>query len=257
MGYFRLALSLIIMISHLVYRGNEWGGASLILFYALSGYAITARGTGGDFWRGRLMRLWPSYAAIAAMTQVALWFGWVPGRPYIALAYSWAAVPQLLMIVPTWPEPALVPAAWMLKWILLGYVLVWLGASRTPQRSAVWLLASLVASVWWMSRTQSYGHWYISVLAASLATSAGACAYHLGLSFPRDQRWAAIAGTLSYPVFLAHYGVGAAVAGAMEWGVGWPLFWASLTPTLALSWVLVVLVEQPVLQYRTRETHRN
>ena len=246
----RLALALTIMASHLVYVGNEWAGTSLILFYVLSGYSITARGTGGNFWRGRLLRLWPTYAVIAAITQLALWLGWVPGRPYIGLARGWDAMAQLLMIVPSWPESALVPAAWMLKWILLGYLLMWLGASRTPQRTAVWLLLSLVASIFYMARTQSYGLWYQSALAASLATATGSCCYHLGLVLPRDGRWGAIAGALSYPLFLSHYGVGAAVAGVTGLGVGWPLFWASLGPTIALSWLLWRWIDAPVNRFR-------
>jgi peptidoglycan/LPS O-acetylase OafA/YrhL len=254
MGYLRLALSLIIMASHLVYVGNAWGGTSLVIFYILSGYGITASGIKPGFWQRRLWRLWPSYLAIAVVTQLALLLGWIPGRPYMALATGWDAVAQFFMIVPTWPEPALVPTAWMIKWLIVGYALMWMGASNTPQRTALWVLLSLVASIFWMSRTQSYGLWYQSFLCASLATSIGAACYHLGLIAPRDGRWAAFAGSLSYPVFLAHYGVGAAVASITGWAPGWPLFRDSLLPTLAISIALVLWVEQPIARYRRRPT---
>jgi len=249
-GYFRLVLALIIMISHLVYVGNEWGGTSLVIFYAISGYGITASGIKPGFWQRRLWRLWPTYAAIALITTIALLMGWIPGRPFIALPYGLGWLTQVLMIVPTWPNPALVPSAWMLKWILLGYLAMWLGVSKTPERSAIWLLFSMSASVFYMARTQSYGLWYQSFLAASLATAVGACCYHMGLVFPRDGRWGSVAGALSYPVFLSHYGVGAAVASATGWSVGWPLFFASLPPTLFLSWLLWRFIDVPINQYR-------
>lgn len=250
MGYFRLALSLVIMAAHLAYVGNEWAGASLICFYVLSGHSITASGIKPGFWQRRICRLWPSYLAIASGTQLVLLIGWVPGRPYIAPAMGWDAVAQFFMIVPTWPDLALVPTAWMIKWLIVGYLLMCLGASRTPQRTALWMLMSLIASIFWMARTQSYGLWYQSFLCASLATSIGAACYHLGLIAPCDVQGAAFAGALSYPVFLSHYGIGAAVASATGWAVGWPLFFAALPLTLALSWLLVVAVERPIARYR-------
>jgi peptidoglycan/LPS O-acetylase OafA/YrhL len=252
MGYFRLVLSLVIMASHLAYGGNEWSGASLICFYVLSGYSITASGINPGFWQRRLWRLWPSYLAIASVTQLALLLGWIPGRPYMGLAVGWDAVAQFFMVVPTWPALALVPTAWMLKWLLLGYLAMWLGVSKTPQRTALWVLLSLIASIFWMARTQSYGLWYQSFLCASLATAIGAATYHLGLVAPRDGRWATFAGALSYPLFLAHYGIGAAVASVTGWNTGWSLFWVSLPPTIALSITLALLVERPIARYRKR-----
>lgn len=250
MGYIRLGLSLVIMASHLVYVGNEWSGTSLVMFYILSGYGVTASGIKPGFWQRRLWRLWPSYLAIAAVTQLALLIGWVPGRPYMGLSTGWDAVAQFFMIVPTWPAPALVPTAWMLKWLMLGYLVMGLGASKTPQRTGLWMMLSLVASIFWMARTQSYGLWYQSPLCASLATAIGAACYHMGLVAPRDGRWAAFAGALSYPVFLSHYGIGAAMATITGLSPGWPLFWFSLTSTLCLSWLLVLWVEQPIARYR-------
>jgi peptidoglycan/LPS O-acetylase OafA/YrhL len=249
MGYLRLTLAMLIMMSHLVGIG-ALPNAAMIGFYGLSGYSITARGTGGQFWQGRFWRLWPSYAAIAAVTQIALWIGWVPGLPHIEMATGWGAVFQSAMIVPTFPESALVPAAWMIKWLILGYLLMWLGASKTPQRAAAGLLTSFVVSAYWMAHVGNYQIYYITWLCAVTATSAGAASYHLGLIAPGDDRWAASAGALSYPVFLAHYGIGAAMASITGQNVGWPLFWFSLTPTLCLSWLLVLWVEQPIARYR-------
>jgi peptidoglycan/LPS O-acetylase OafA/YrhL len=250
MGYLRLSLSLLIMAAHLAAINNAWAATAMIGFWCLSGYSITARGTGNQFWVSRFWRLWPSYAAIALVTQWALWLGWVPGRPYIGSIYGVWGIAQWAMIVPTWPHLSLVPGAWMVKWLLAGYLLMWLGASRTPQRAGLWMLISLVASTFHLFAVGEYLPYYQSFLCASLATAIGAATYHLGLIAPRDGRWAAFAGALSYPVFLSHYGIGAAMGSITGLSPGWPLFWLSLTPTLCLSWLLVLWVEQPIARYR-------
>jgi peptidoglycan/LPS O-acetylase OafA/YrhL len=239
------------MISHTVYVGNEFGNTAMIGFYMLSGYSITARGMVGDFWIGRFLRLWPCYIVVAALTQTALILGWVPGQgmPLVGLAVGWDAIAQFSMIFHPDPQ-SLVPPAWMLKWLLLGYLLMWLGTSKTSRRSAVWMLLSFVASTFWLARMGSYQSYYVTWLCASLATSVGACCHHLDLIAPRDGRWAAFAGTLSYPLFLAHYGIGSAVSSITGWDPSWPLFWASLPPTIALSIALVLLVERPIARYR-------
>jgi peptidoglycan/LPS O-acetylase OafA/YrhL len=68
-----------------------------------------------------------------------------------------------------------------------------------------------------------------------------------------------MAGAISYPVFLSHYLVGAVIATASGLVPGWPLFFAAIGPTLALSWLLVVVVERPVQTFRQqlRANHGN
>jgi peptidoglycan/LPS O-acetylase OafA/YrhL len=250
MGYIRLTLSLLIVASHLGGIHGSWAATSMICFYAISGYSITARGTGNRFWASRFLRLWPSYAAIAIITQWALWAGWTPEFASLGISHGIRDITQWFLIV--LPGLSLVPVGWMLKWVLAGYLLMWLGASKTPQRTGVWLLASLLASTFNLFWVDSYWLHYDSFMCASLATSIGAACYHLGLVAPRDGRWAAFAGALSYPVFLSHYGIGAAVSSSTGWTPGWPLFWASLPPTIAVSIALVLLVERPIARYRKR-----
>lgn len=240
----RLALAILIMQSHLVSVGSPWGGASLALFYALSGYGIFKSGIRPGFWVSRLARLYPLYLVVLVATAAALVWGWVPNRPYIGLPQSpWQWLGQLLMIVPPWPMPALVPIGWMLKWMLLGYAVLWLGAAKTPQRAGLWLLAMLAATVWFLVRSQNVAAWYQSPMCALMAFAVGASVAHLGVEIPKDRAWST---ELSYPVFLLHYPVGA----AFPMPPGWPLFFAAIAPTLALSWLLVVAVERPVAQYR-------
>ena len=241
----RLTLALLIMQSHLVSSGSPWGGTALALFYVLSGYGIVKSGIRHGFWASRIARIYPAYIVVLVATAAALWWGWVPNRPYIGLPQTpWQWLGQLLMIVPTWPQFALVPIGWMLKWMLLGYLLLWLGAAKTPQRAGLWLLAMLAATVWFLVRSQSVAAWYQSPICALLAFAVGASMVHLGVEIPRDRQWSA---SLSYPVFLLHYPVGA----VFPMLPGWPLFFAALPPTLALSWLLVVAVERPVQKFRS------
>lgn len=249
MGYLRLFLSLVIMGTHLVAGATPHTYSALCGFYILSGYSITARGTGGQFWRSRFWRLWPIYAVIAAATQIALWFGWVSGLPHIGIAQGWSAVAQTAMIVPTFPSLSLVPGAWVIRWLLLGYLLMWLGASKTPQRSGLWLLFAMAIAPAFLAK-YGFERYYTSAFCALLFTAGGACLWHLGIVLPRDGRWAAWAGALSYPVFLCHYLTGSATAGVLGLERGWPLFFASLPLTLALSLALVVAVEQPIAVFR-------
>lgn len=250
MGHLRLILSLTIMCSHLAFGGNAWSATPLACFYVLSGYSITASGIKPGFWARRFWRLWPSYVAIAVVTHAALWLGWVPGLPYIGQAAGWDAIAQFFMLVPFTPYSALVPTAWMIKWLLLSYLLMWLGASRTPQNTAIWLLLSFIGSFFFLAKTPSYAIWYAGPLLPLLATSLGAACYHLGLVALRDGRWASFAGALSYPVFLTHYGIGAAMASITGLPHGWPLFWLSIPPTLCMAWLLVLWIEQPIARYR-------
>jgi peptidoglycan/LPS O-acetylase OafA/YrhL len=251
MGYLRLLFSLLIMAEHLTGFSSAAAGTSMVGFYLLSGYSITARGTGGSFWVSRLMRLWPSYAAIALLTQLVLWVDWESPREPIGSIYGWSGFLQWLMIVPPWWHTSLIPPAWPIKWIMVGYLLMWLGASKTPQRSAVWMIISVGLGAFFLGRGGSaYEYYYWTFLFASLIMSLGACCYHLGLIAPRDGQRSALAGALSYPVFLSHYGISSVMASITGWNPSWSLFWASLPPTIVLSIALVLLVERPIARYR-------
>jgi peptidoglycan/LPS O-acetylase OafA/YrhL len=252
--YIRLALALIVMQGHLVYKSSSpAAGLAMMSFYVLSGYGITRSGVRSGFWLSRLMRLYPAYLISIFATATALWFGWIPHKPFIGLPQTyWDWLCHLLMIVPTWPHLSLSPAAWMLKWMILGYLVLWLGAAKTPQRAGLFLLATMAATVWFLVHSQSVGAWYQSMLCALLAFAVGATVAHLGVEIPKDRAWSA---ELSYPVFLLHYPVGA----VFPMLPGWPLFFAALAPTLALSWLLLVVVERPVQTFRQqlRANHGN
>lgn len=241
------------MISHLVYIGSAFGGAAMISFYIISGYSITASGVKPGFFIRRFWRLWPSYIAIALIVQWTLTLGWEPGLPGIGVARGWNLVSQVLMIVPTGNAyPALVHSAWMLKWILLGYLVMWMGATKTPRRSAFLLLTGSVTSVLLLSKYEFYVY-YVSPVAALTSTAAGACCWHLGLISPKDNRWSALAGELSYPIFLSHYAVGAMMIGFTKMSPSWNLFWISIPVVSLISFTLVFLIERPIQKFQRKK----
>lgn len=256
MGYLRLSAALAIMILHLAGIGQILASLSVLFFYALSGYLATLlmstryKRHPADFLASRWLRLWPVYLIIFVMTLVGFTVGLVPsiGGETDAIGL----LKQVLMFAPVPAIYAVIPPAWMLKYILLAYAL----AAATVITRRYLALALLALSMMATSRLVILGdplwHYYPSAELALQCIALGAVAYHLGLVLPLDGRRAAFAGALSYPVFLAHYGIGAAVASATGLDVGWPLFWISLPLTIALSISLVLLVERPIARIRKR-----
>jgi len=246
MGFCRLLFALAIMAAHCVRASYlaPWAGVAVMGFYVLAGYtsvATTPKYNGPwQFILSRVIRICPSYLAVFCLTLVGLWLGLIPflGLPGLGIPASWATLGQLFMVVR--PERiAVIPQGWMLGPIVAGYVAVALGAFATPQRTAGILVGALL-----IARAQSFYAYSLGL--AALGISVGAAAHHLGLQIPRDRRWGAMAGALSYPVFLTHY----AIAAAIPLPYGWPLFFASLPPTLAASWLLWRYVEVPCDRYR-------
>jgi peptidoglycan/LPS O-acetylase OafA/YrhL len=251
MGYIRFALAILIMRAHLgpVVPGYA-AATAVVLFYALAGYTATSSMQvryAGQPWRflwSRFLRLWPTYAVVFMLSLSWLL---ISGEEWGSMAVPIGVdMPlQWLGIVRNGGINAAVPVAWFLQYLALGYALIAVGFAATPQRCALWLVGSLLWSQW-LSFQLDFRDYYSTVAMMSLAFSAGASAFHLGLALPRDGRWGQWAGALSYPIFLCHYGVGAILPVAY----GWPLFFAALPPTLALSWALVVFVERPVSRFR-------
>lgn len=253
-GTLRLALALLIMAAHLgPYLATGYLPPVAVLgFYALAGYTATAsmqgnyRGRAGAFLWSRLLRLWPSYLAV--FTLSLLWLQW--GHPWgaVGLGSPWRVLPEVLMLVPA-GGAAVVPTGWVLPWFMAGYAAIAFGAMATPRRAGLVLLAVSLGAQW-AAFEVAFTTYYYSPLFAALGFALGGAAWHLGVALPRDGRWGAWAGAVSYPVFLAHYLVGAVLATTFSLTPGWPLFFAALPPTLGLSWLLVVAVERPVQKFR-------
>jgi peptidoglycan/LPS O-acetylase OafA/YrhL len=265
MGYLRLFLALIIMAVHLT-MAEWWQPAALAVvgFYAISGYCALAawetayKGRRWAFLCSRYLRLWPSYLMITLATWAALSWGWAPPFHWISIPTGVQMPAQLLMIVPAHPSPALLGGGWVLKWFLLGYVALSLGIAATPQRAFLWLVFSLS---WFnaVAFSQPVHILYNGAACASMAFAVGATGWRVGIVVPRDGRWGAMAGAISYPLFLSHWRVAMPLWQGLGIEPGWPLFFAALAPTLALSWLLVVAVERPVQTFhqQLRANHGN
>ena len=249
MGCFRLVLALVVMQAHATEPGNHYALANtaVLIFYALSSYGCTAamqgkyKGQPLLFMGSRYLRLWPSYLATFALSSVA----WVAFDDLykITMPTGLAWWGHLLMVYH--PPGRLIAPAWVLPWMLLGYVVITFGASGTARRSLAWLAVSFA----WAQHQAfllSWGEYYGSAAAWSLAYSVGAAAYWMPVEVPRASGWA---GVIAFPIFLSHYLV-LSVLRSLGLIPGWPLFFVALPPTLALSWLLVVAVERPIARYR-------
>jgi len=244
MGYLRLILSLVIMAGHVGPRHSMlwWPAISVLGFYALSGYLSAYsmdnhyQGRPLLYMLSRLARLYPVYlmslliaGALVAVFQGSQFFA--PG--------------QLFMIVP-YGFDTLLPTAWILKWMMLGYLMIAAGLMGNLQRAWVCTAVAGAATVWLALAGDTWETFYKSPWLAITAIGMGAMAYWAGFVVPRDGRWAAWGGAMSYPVFLLH----PPIATALPDPNGWPRFFVALPPTLAASWLLWRGVQVPVDRFR-------
>jgi hypothetical protein len=245
MGYFRLSLALAIMAAHASAIPIVWAKGAVLVFYSLAGYMAAAsmawayQGRPVAFLASRWLRVWPCYAVV--FVGALLWLLW-RGVPPVGLALGMPSIPWLLAQFAMIPTPVtvglIVPPSWMLPWLFLGWGLIAI-APRFSGRAMLGL-----GLPWFVVAPNYYGSalglWWMGL---------GAVAYRGGVVLPRDGHWSAWAGVLSFPLYLVH----AAVLGEASFWVptGWPLFFAALGPTLALSWLLVVTVERPAQKFRS------
>ena len=157
LGTLRLALALAVAAYHVGWRpgGVQMGGTAVVMFYIISGYAMSGLGrallagpAGAGalrFWRDRLLRLYPQYLFWLVLAA-AVRFG--TGRMWLfqhgplgwsnALANLTIFPLSLYMYVPAWAQLMLIPPAWSLSTELGFYALfplIW------RSRTATWALA--------------------------------------------------------------------------------------------------------------------
>jgi len=234
------------MATHATDRYYLVGAIGVTGFYVLSGYLMTLlcdgpyKGRLGAFWVSRLLRVYPSFLVTLILMVGLLW--------------AWGALPRIYW--PLWSEwllivrsgyPAAIPQAWAITVELFWWVAISLGISATKKRTLAWAMGggiSVALGAW------PTGPIWFSVWGGCLPFAIGAMGYHYGVRLPRDGRRGAIAGALSYPIFLTHYGLGAVASVVAGISTGWQLFFAALPPTLALSWLLWRFVEVPINRFR-------
>ena len=235
MGYLRLFLAALVVADHLT-PINWVGKWAVVVFYALSGYGITAafqgkyKGQFKRFWVTRFWRLYPLYLICWLLS--AVWTYQVGSFKGMGWGEPWS----ILMI--SWQQPTPIPPAWIFTNILIGYLAISLGLSRRPRIAFAWLALSIAA---YMTGDISIADRedYRSVFFASLPFALGASAYWQGIVLPRTKGWDALCEALSYPVFLSHYLIGAIASAYLGLPIGWPLFLVSLPMAFAFSWALI------------------
>jgi peptidoglycan/LPS O-acetylase OafA/YrhL len=248
MGYLRLLLSLIILFVHTTLpQGHAVASNAVFIFFILSGYGCTAamntkyKDKPFTFLLNRYLRLWPSYLIVFALSSLA-WS--ITGDLYnigIPIGLDWLGQLSMLWM----PDLRLVPTAWVIPYLFLGYLAIALGATKNLNRTLFWLFFGTT----WMQHDVLilYGAPYagsLSVYVFSIAV--GSAVYWLNPSIPNLSKWAT---DISFPVFLIHYLV---LSIGIKIGIqhGLILFLLTTTVTLILSQILVTFVERPITQYR-------
>lgn len=253
MGYIRLLLSLLVMAAHLAGFRPDLASWCVWLFYLLSGFlaelAMTTKYTGRSFFVGRLYRIFPVFWVSALLTLFTfnVW-----GNPDVfpLISYPLQREWVLLNIQHWWGGffgPRLMPHAWALTVMLFWWAVMALGGYR-GRRLWFWTGAGIAATI---AGAYPMSIQWFSLWGGMLPFAVGAWLYRNGLELPADNGLAMMGGAFSYPLYCCHYAVAIPVAHLLGLGIGWPLFFAALAPTLALSWLLVVAVERPVQKFRS------
>lgn len=186
-GTYRTLLAIAVVTTH--FGGvNGLGLAAVFGFYSLSGFLMTLLVTGpyqGNrkaFLLNRVLRLYPLYWAVLALTLFLLWLhNWVPfGRVGFP---SWPVLLRQIAFV-NWStdKPTLNNISWAVTNELIFYVLIALGISATLKRSLIWFGLSVgivVVSALFPPTPVLVEGLYFFPRAASLPFAIGATLYHL------------------------------------------------------------------------------
>ena len=185
-----------VLVGHLT---DQWqiGTYAVFAFYIISGYLMTtlmqqsygyqAAGV-RDFMLNRLLRLYPSYWAVIALTLLAIA---LIGADF-ASAYNklivvpnsfgeWLGVLGMVYIgwFPNQVSPNLAPTTWAITVELFFYVCIALGLSKTRLRVYCWLTASVGYVIYCQVAALDWPHKYFPIPAASLPFAIGAYIYFL------------------------------------------------------------------------------
>ncbi|HTW51510.1 MAG TPA: acyltransferase [Stellaceae bacterium] len=160
----RYTLALIVADTHLWPIGFVWAGwQAVFAFYTLSGYLMTRvlNERYGFAWSGiaafllnRVLRLWPAYLFIVAVTWVAVrflpldsfFFSLTPPRTVLEKVTTLTVLGQVgFDFTYLIPLSRLAPTSWSLSIELVSYCLLGLYFARTPRRLFVFAALGLIA----------------------------------------------------------------------------------------------------------------
>lgn len=194
-GIYRYALALMVASGHIQFqlfgRPNWLGLYAVFGFYTLSGYLMTrvlhetygySAGGFAAYASNRALRIYPPYWVAVALSIAFLVL--VPGGAgnqswFIYLPRDFAELARNLVLVGMTSEtrPALIPVSWSLHVEVIFYVLMGLGLSASRRLAVAWFVASVAWTAWAVWSGVEFGERYSTVLAGSLAFSAGAVTY--------------------------------------------------------------------------------
>lgn len=136
MGFFRLALAILVMLSHLpgTWGGANYGQMAVLGFYFVSGYLmamiytrfkVKSRHPTRDFFIDRVFKLWPSYLLVIGATVVFLDYTGIRQVRFVDLIPELLLAPAAFGKLFQYPYSSyLVPPAWSLGVELHFYLVV-------------------------------------------------------------------------------------------------------------------------------------
>jgi peptidoglycan/LPS O-acetylase OafA/YrhL len=214
-GAYRYVLALMVASGHIQFqlfgRPNWLGLYAVFGFYTLSGYLMTRvlHETYGYHPRGfvaylsnRALRIYPPYWVALGVSITMLCI--LPDAPGKAawLVYLPTSVEEYLrnfalIGMSRGVRPALVPPVWSLHVEIIFYILMGLGVSSTRRFAFSWLAVSVAWTAWAVWSAVPFGDRYSTVLAGSVAFSAGACTYFCS-AYRARWMWIAVAAFLPH-----------------------------------------------------------
>lgn len=183
-GTLRFALAMMVAVGHLA-QVQVIGNIAVFGFFALSGYLMTAvthgpyAGALHRYAANRLLRIFPPYLAVLALTILVLALGsWPQINPALRLpetGVDWVRNLTMIGLERMSAEPRLVPPAWSVYIELWFYALIPLLA-RSRMTALAWLGVSVLYAVW--AFDLPFQLRYAAVPAAALPFALGAVLWH-------------------------------------------------------------------------------
>jgi len=251
MGILRFLLAISVVLAHAEVAWPISGSAAVQVFFVISGFYMalvldTRYADVWTFWTNRLIRLFPSYLLMVALTAILV-------RNYAPFWETFGvfdAITNLAIVgqdVATFQSPRgalLVPQAWSLALELYFYAL----APFIVRLRTLTLLAIIAASFAARLIAYSYGldhdPWTYRFFPFEIAFFlCGILAYRSGL-VPLSN-WDKFIGDLSYPIYINHLLLS-------------HVFRSPLTLVIAsvvLAAIMVIFIENPLERLRSRRLH--
>ena len=190
LGFIRFVLATMVLLNHLwLPTANVLGAHAVTGFYIISGFLMTkivnevyvGKGWQGRYLKNRILRIYPAYLLVLSISLfcIAIWPNYF--KVY-SLIYFPSNINEWVSNLTLWrltESPAIViPPAWSL-YVEAFYYLLIMVIGRFWRIVLLWLMLSMVYTVWMCAMTYSFGERYHSLGAASLFFSTGAILFFL------------------------------------------------------------------------------